>query len=224
MKKLIFIPFIVAALTGFSQQVDSLAFLYQISYKSSPKIDGEEKRGISSRSEELRFKKKKSAYSITSTKSLELFYEWDGGFGLNLIKDSLGKPRYLINRRIDGKNLNDFLAEIITIDSNTAFPYTLKDIPKEYLKNHALTDESEKIKVDSLLREEFSSFGMSNVTGHFFIQFNYKGIKYELHKDTNNAFWRIRVDERSIYFFHFAFDAFLREHLPKKFSGLKVLM
>jgi hypothetical protein len=224
MKKGLFILFVCVGITGFSQEVDSLAFLYRIGYKSSLIIDGEEKRGAARSNEELSYKKKKRAYRIRSTKSLDLFYEWDGGFGPNLIKDSLGKPRYLRNRRIDAKTLDDFLAEIIIIDSNTVFPYTLKDVPKTYLKKHALTGESEKTKVDSLLREDFSLLGMSNVTGHFFIQFNYKGIKYELHKDTNNSFWSIRIGEQSIYFFHFAFEAFLRERLPKKFSGFRVLM
>ena len=100
----------------------------------------------------------------------------------------------------------------------------MKDIPDLYLKKNSLTFKSDKKEVDSLLLEEFSRYGMSNVTGRLYLRFNYKGIKYELHKDTNNAFWSIQVGEQSIYFFHFAFDAFLREELPKKFSGVRVLM
>lgn len=224
MKKLITLLFLLVGTISFSQELDSLAFLYKIGYKCSPEMDGEEKRGYCTNKEEVWYKKKNGSYRIVSTKSLELFNEWNGGFGPNLIKDSLGKPRFSKIQKIDGKKLDDFLKEIITIDSNKVFPYTMENVPDLYLKNHNLTRESDKKEVDSLLVEEFSIYGMSNVTGHLFIRFNYKGVNYELHKDTNNAFWSIQVGEQSIYFFHFVFDAFLREELPKKFSGVRVLM
>lgn len=216
--------FLFVGTISFSQELDSLAFLYRIGYKCSPEMDGEEKRGYCTNKEEVWYKKKNDSYRIVSTKSLELFNEWDGGFGPNIIRDSLGKPRYLRNRKIDGKTLNDFLIEIITIDSNRVFPYEMKDIPDLYLKKNSLTLKSDKKEVDSMLVEEFSLYGMSNVTGRLYLRFNCKGVNYELYKDTNNVFWSIQVDDHAVYFIHFAFDAFLREELPQKFSGVRVLM
>ena len=53
MKKLITLFFLFVGTSSFSQEVDSLAFLYKIGYKCRPEMDGEEKRGYCTNKEEV---------------------------------------------------------------------------------------------------------------------------------------------------------------------------
>lgn len=243
MKLLSLMWLMLISINCFSQKTDSLAVLYRIGYKCSPEIDGEEKKGVCGRKEEITYENKKRAYRIRSLECKESFREWGGnwevtqdsvtktevknwvgGFGSNLIKDSMSHPNVFKNKRIAGKDLDVFLLSIISIKADTVFSYTMKEVPASYLEKHFPAHQSDKKKVDSLLQDEFSIVAMSNVTGYLFLSFRYKGISYELCKDSNNVYWNLYVDDtdQSINFIHFAFDAFLRRELPRKFSGLKV--
>lgn len=237
---------IFIGVNGFSQEVDSLVIFYRIGYKCSPEMDGEEKRGACGRKEKINYEKEKHVYRITKFECKESFREWVGqweisqdsitkkevktwvgGFGPNLISDSVSHPKIFKDRRIAGKDLNAFLRSIVAIKADTVFSYTMKEIPASYLEKHFPDGQNDKEEVDSLIQHEFSSLAISNVTGYLFLSFRYEGIRYELCKDSNNVYWNLYINEAewntSIQFIHFAFDTFIKEELPRKFSGLRVL-
>lgn len=240
MKLPTFIWIVFTCFNGFSQKIDSLVASYRIGYKCSPEIDGEEKRGVCGKWQELTYEKKKRNYQLKKFESKESFREWTGkwevsqdsttkekiknwvgGFGPNLLKDSISCPKLFRDKRVSVKTLDAFLLSIIAIKTDTVFPYVLKDAPASFLEKNSLDLESDKKEVDSLLQDEFSGINMSNVTGYFFLSFIHEGVSYDLCKDSNNMYWRLSVnktEERNPFrFIHFAFDAFLLDVLPKKF-------
>ncbi|MNY07309.1 hypothetical protein D3C86_1401080 [compost metagenome] len=111
------------------------------------------------------------------------------------------------------------------MQKDSIFSYKMKDVPRSFLKEHSLTRASDKDQVDSLIRSKLNRMVVSNVTGRLFIHFHYRGVSYDLVKDSNNEDWRIYIAEsdEGLHFIHFEFDAFLLNELPKKFSGRKVL-
>jgi hypothetical protein len=202
-------------------------------------------RGGCEKKTEIGYNRRKRSYRIRSFVSKQKFREWIGewklnedsitgkktsiltaGFGPNLIVDSIENINSFRNRKMATKKLDDFLRGICSIQTDSVFPYTIDDIPERFLTSNSITRENfETRDLDSLLQEEFSSISMSSVIVHLSVFFKMEGVSYCLSRSSNNYDWILLItdsDERK-QFVYFAFDAFLLNELPKKFSGIKVL-
>lgn len=247
MKQVVFILILLLGKPVFSQQIDSLHLTYYTGYDCHYTIDSIELRGGCERKEKIDYHKRKQVYRVGSFISKRTFRQWEGkpvsdsiidsitkkvvhrwkgGFGPNLIVDSIENINSFPNRKMATKKLDDFLKAICSIQADSIFPYTIKDIPEQFLTSNSLTRKSCEIGyIDSLLQEELSSFSMSSVIVHLSIFFKMEGVSYCLIKSSDNYDWTLLIndsDERK-QFVYFAFDAFLLNELPKKFSGIKVL-
>lgn len=245
MKQFVFVLILIFGNTAFSQQIDSLHVMYYVGYDCRYTIDSIELRGGCENRSEIRYNNKNRSYQIMSFVSNRKFREWSGewelkadsitgkktrnwksGFGPNLIVDSIKNLSSLRNRKISTKELDDFLRRICSIQTDTVFPYSINDIPERFLANNSISRESCEIEdIDSLLQEEFHSISMSSVIDHLSLFFKIEGVSYCLIKSSNNYDWTLLISDtdKRKQFVYFAFDAFLLDELPKKFSGKQVL-
>ncbi len=232
---------------AFSQQIDSLYVTYYAGYDCTYAIDSIELRGGCENSEIIDYHKRKQAYkvesfvskrkfrewkgkyvsdSITDNTTKKFSHRWEGGFGPNLILDSIKNLSSFWNKKMATKKLDDFLRRICAIQTDTVFPYSIKDIPEWFLTSNSITRENFEISyVDSLLQEELTSISMSSVIDRLSIFFKMEGVSYCLTRSSDNYDWSLLTSDsdKRKQFVYFAFDAFLLNELPKKFSGVEVL-
>jgi|GEM_PF-4240673 len=245
MKQFVLVLILMLGKPAFSQQIDSLHIMYYAGYDCHYTIDSIELRGGCENREIIDYHKRKQVYRVESFISKRTFRQWEGkyvsdsiidsitkkvvhrwkgGFGPNLIVDSIKSLSIFRNKRIATKKLDEFLRTICAIQADSIFSYSIKDIPERFLTSNSITRENCKIgDIDSLLQEELTSISMSSVITHLNIFFKMEGVSYCLIKSSNNYDWTLLttdLDEQK-QFIYFAFDAFLLEELPKKFSGKK---
>lgn len=226
MKKGVFVLILMFGNTGFSQQIDSLYIGYDIGYDCSYTIQSETMRGGCGKKEKMDYSKRRQVYRIESFISQKMFRQWEGKFVSDSIVDSIEKVSSFKNRKIPVKRLDQFLRTICSIQSDTVFSYSKNDIPERFFRNNSITRKNcDSKQIDSLLQDSFSSVSFSTVTGYLCIYFKVEGMSYVLTKDSNNDYWSIFWNglNKRFRFIYFAFDAFLLNELPKKFSGIEVL-
>ncbi|WP_343747374.1 hypothetical protein [Fluviicola sp.] len=232
---------------SFSQFGDSLVVRYTISYDCSREIDSKSLRGACGNTETIVYDKYRRKYAIRSFVSKSGFYvwkgrwestedtithekktAWKGGFGPNLIEDSVTHPLVLRHRKLRVKTLEDFLKEISTVQSDTIFPYSVQDVSAKFLRKIGAPEGGrDSVQMDSLVHDSFYVLAMSTVTGYLSFSFQFQGKQVYLSKDTNNPYWRVyfpeKEEEAPVKVIYFALDAFLKENLPPKFSGKRAL-
>lgn len=247
MKYLLSTVMLLLWVKGFSQFGDSLVIRYSIGYDCHYEVESRNLRGACGNMEEISYKKQRRAYTIKSFVSKSSFREWKGrqeiiedsvthekrgnwigGFGPNLVTDSVKQPVVLNRRKLPAKSLNDFLEELVSIHSDTVFPYSVETISSVFLRKiGGQEDLRDSLEIDSLIHDSFSVLGMSTVTGYLTITFRFHGKQAYLSKDTNNPYWSLSfsgdAESEPIKVIYFAFDAFIKEKLPQKFSGRGVL-
>jgi hypothetical protein len=248
MKQFVFVLILLLGKPAFSQQIDSLHVMYYVGCDCSYVIDSVELRGGCEKTEKIDYHKQKQVYRIGSfiskskfrqregkfvsdsiidsiTKKFSHHNSWKGGFGANLIVDSIKNLSSFRNGKMATKKLDDFLRRICSIQTDTVFPYSIKDIPERFLTSNSLTREScEMSYVDSLLQEEFYSISMSGAIARLNIFFKMEGLSCCLIKSSDYDWTLLTSDsDKPKKFVYFAFDAFLLNELPKNFSGIKVL-
>lgn len=201
--------------------------MYYAGYDCHYTLDSIELRGGCENRSEIRYTRKKRSYQIKSFVSNRKFREWKGGFGPNLIADSIDIHKSNKNQRLSANKLDEFLADICAIRTDSVFSYSIKEVPGSFLRSNNLTKKSNVSEIDSVIQKSFSYTIVSSVVGYLQIHFYYKGKTYSLSKGLVNPQWHLTysVDEKeeSLEFIYFAFDAFLLKELPKKFSGTEVL-
>ncbi len=214
-------------MNGFSQETDSLSISYSIGYSCSYIVDSTTLRGGCMKKETIDYIKTNTRYNISSYKSKETFREWKGEFQPNLIKDSVRTVKSFGNKKMHSKPLDNFLKEITAIESDTVFPYLLKDVPVSFYGDHSeMKLTATKAETDSILENSFFQVKVSSVVTILCINFKYEGKKYSLKKAFKDAYWTLYFpdnDEKTVRFIYFYFDRFLSKNLPGIFSGKRVL-
>lgn len=212
---------------GFSQSPDSLKINYYIGHDCSYTIGTKELRGGCTRLETIEYTKKKS-YRASLMLSKESFREWKGEFGPNLIEDSLTTHRIRNGKKIPSTAFDGLMKRICSVTKQTIFTYEKKDIPESFfLRRNLDPEELELDEIDAILRENLNSVASSSVVSYVEISFQVEGKHYKLWKNPNNLYWFFLPEgiesEYPLHIVCFQLDAFLSDHLPKHFTGSKVL-
>ncbi len=205
---------------------DSLLISYYIGCDCSKTIQSEALRGGCENWQKLEYRRKRRAYIIKSAIFKESFRPWKDRLQENLIRDSIHKPVFFQNRKLSTKKLETFLKEISSIYSDTVFAYQISDVPEKIRKKNEWSEENrDSLQIDALIRSSLQSVVVSSVVMHFTISYQLGGKQYKLYKNSNDSGWSFYEpgkENSEIRFIWFAFDDFLFENLPKKFSGRRI--